>query len=268
MCGLRDIRGYDGVDPERLVKVILAAAAQGSPGHSFGTTLEMVPNVEKRDGHIVLSPILDMFGVRYVIFRGRPSSGTSVVSQSLDYFVVENPSALPRVFVPQRVEVATNDAERLQKLTSPSFNPREVAYVEAPVDLPVSCRGEVKIMDEIPTRLTLSANMETPGLVVLADLWDKGWSAWVNQKRVPILRANHAVRGVVLPAGVSTVEFRYQPASFAWGLRLAGFAIVVLLLWTAVNRPSRSASQPKLEEPVIPAGNETQVPGPAQASPV
>jgi hypothetical protein len=48
---------------------------------------------------------------------------------------------------------------------------------------------------------------------------------------VPILRANHAIRGVVVPAGAGMLEFRYAPASFACGLRLAGLAAVALLAW-------------------------------------
>jgi uncharacterized membrane protein YfhO len=51
---------------------------------------------------------------------------------------------------------------------------------------------------------------------------------------VPILRANHALRGVVVPAGDSSIEFRYEPQSFAWGLRLCALAAVVLLIWAAV----------------------------------
>jgi uncharacterized membrane protein YfhO len=76
--------------------------------------------------------------------------------------------------------------------------------------------------------------METPGLVVLADLWDKGWQATLNGQRVPILRTNHAIRGVVVPAGAGMLEFRYAPASFAWGLWLAGLAAVALLAWLGI----------------------------------
>ena len=72
--------------------------------------------------------------------------------------------------------------------------------------------------------------METAGLVVLADRWDIGWRAYLDGRPVPILQANHALRGVVVPAGTGTLEFRYQPASFAWGLRLAGAAATVLLM--------------------------------------
>ena len=129
------------------------------------------------------------------------------------------------------------DGARLQKLASPQFDPREVAYVEAPVNLPGSCRGQAVIGDEIPTRVRVSVQMETPGLVVLADLWDKGWQAYLEGKPVPILRTNHAIRGVVVPAGSGTLEFRYEPASFAWGLRLAGLAGVIILGWLGLAIP-------------------------------
>jgi uncharacterized membrane protein YfhO len=73
--------------------------------------------------------------------------------------------------------------------------------------------------------------METPGLVVLADNWDKGWRAYWNGRPVPILRANYAVRGVVVPAGNGTLEFIYKPASLILGLWLAGLAVIVLAGW-------------------------------------
>jgi uncharacterized membrane protein YfhO len=51
---------------------------------------------------------------------------------------------------------------------------------------------------------------------------------------VPVLRANYAVRGVVLPAGNGTLEFVYRPASLILGLWLAGLAVVILLGWLIV----------------------------------
>jgi hypothetical protein len=183
-----------------------------------------------------------MLGVRYVILRGSPSAGTRPAFQGPDYWVMVNSNALTRAFIPRRVETVTDDQARLEKLASPDFNPREVAYVERQVDLPGPSRGSARIVEEIPTRVTISVRLETPGLVVLADLWDKGWRADWNGRRLPILRANHALRGVVLPAGEGTLVFRYAPASFAWGLALAGTAAVVLLLWAGASWPRRSQS--------------------------
>jgi uncharacterized membrane protein YfhO len=48
---------------------------------------------------------------------------------------------------------------------------------------------------------------------------------------VPVLRANYAIRGVVVPAGTGTLEFVYRPASLILGLWLAGLAVIVLAGW-------------------------------------
>ena len=228
--GLRDIRGYDAMDPARLMDLMKQAIAPRSTISPYAITQHAIPKVsESPTGEIRLSPLLDMLNVRYIIFRGAPPKGVKPDFQGFDYWARINRNALPRAFVPRRVEVAGDRDDRLRRLTSPQFDPREVAYVESPVELPARCRGSAKILTEIPTRITISVQMQTPGLVVLSDLWDKGWRATRNGKPAAVLRANHAVRGVVVPAGDSLLEFRYEPASLAWGLILSGLAAAVLL---------------------------------------
>jgi hypothetical protein len=232
MSGLRDLRGYDGVDPARLLDLMEIVATPASLKLDYARMRWASPKIYPTpEGDIRLSPILDALAVRYVISRGDPAPGTRPVFQEPDYWVVENRAALPRAYIPRRIEVVPDKELRLRKLASPEFDPHAVAFVESPVDLPSSCRGAAEITDEIPTRIRVSARMETPGLLVLADLWDRGWRAYRDGVRLPVLRANHAVRGVVLPAGLTKLEFRYEPASFAWGLRLAGLAAFGLLVW-------------------------------------
>ncbi len=251
--GLHDVRGYDAVDPARLMPLMAMAAETNSPVLSYALTQHLIPRAQFRppDG-IRLSPILDMLGVRYVIFRGPPPPEMKPAFQSPDYWALVNKTALSRAFVPQRVETVADDRERLGKLASPQFDPRAVAYVESPINLPTACRGEAEIVAEIPTRVTVSVKMETAGLVVLADLWDQGWQAYLGGQPVPILRANHALRGVLVPAGVATLEFRYEPASLAWGLRLAALAGAILVLGTGVvvwRQKRASRAKPVAEQP-------------------
>ena len=122
------------------------------------------------------------------------------------------------------------------------FNPRDVAYVETAVSLPENCRGVADITEENPLRVRITAKMETPGLLVLSDMWDRGWRAYLDGKPVSILRTDHALRGVVLPAGTVVLEFRYEPASFAWGLRLAALAAVTLLISAGIAMRGRRAN--------------------------
>ena len=244
MCGVRDIRGYDGADPARLMDLIMMTADPRSPTIDYALTQWLIPKATATpEGYIRLSPVLDMLNVRYVIFRGGPPPDARPVFESLDYWVLVNSNALPRAFVPERVEMVSDRATRLQKLAAPEFNPRAVAYVELPVDLPQACRGTAEIVEETPTRVKVAAQMETAGLVMVADRWDRGWRAYLNGQPVPILIANHAIRGVVVPAGTAKLEFRYEPESLDWGLRLASCAGFVLLLGIGVSIGRRRAAR-------------------------
>jgi hypothetical protein len=249
MCGLRDIRGYDAVDPARLMQLMSIAAVDfATTAFPYAQTQWLVPKrTYSPESGIRLSPVLDMLGVRYMVFRGTPPAGTRPEFRSTDYWVLENTNALSRAFVPRRVETVSDDKAQLQKLALTDFDPREVAYLETPMDLRGPCRGTAEIVEEVPTRIEISIQMETPGVVVLADLWDDGWRAYVSGRQVPVLRANHAVRAVAVPAGASRLEFRYEPAGFAWGLRLCAFAALFLIGCAAVGfwkRKARGGADP------------------------
>ena len=150
--------------------------------------------------------------------------------------VCEKHQIIPTQFYQWQKTFFENGAAAFAKASSPRVASQMEQKV-AKLEEKLKTKDEViaEIMEEIPTRILVSVRMETPGLVVLADLWDKGWEARLNGKRVPILRTNHAVRGVVVPAGSGLLEFRYAPAGFAWGLGSACLAAMALLLWGAIT---------------------------------
>ena len=123
------------------------------------------------------------------------------------------------------------------------FKPREVAYVESPVDLPTGCKGTGQIIQETPTRIVISLLMETRGLAVLSDQWDKGWHAYLDGNPVPIFRTDHALRGVVAPPGKATLEFIYSPASFVLGVRVAAAAALIIMGSVVAVFVSRQAAK-------------------------
>jgi hypothetical protein len=66
----------------------------------------------------------------------------------------------------------------------------------------------------------------------LNDRYDPQWNVWVDSHRDALLRCNFHMRGVFLPPGKHTVEFRFEPpngslyvslAAIALGLFLCGF---------------------------------------------
>ena len=240
MAGLRDVRGYDSVDPAAYIGLMGLAADPRSESPDYAQTQWILPAMRRTpEKGIRLAPVLDMLGVRYVIFRGSPPEDMRPAFQGNDYWVMTNAAALPRAFVPKRVEVVEDEEARLRKLGAPGFDAREVGYVESGIDVSGACTGAAEVSEEVPSRLKVSAHMVTAGLLVIADLWDPGWHAYVNGKPTPILRANHALRGVVLPAGDWRLEFRYWPGSLTLGLGSMGAALFGLVLWMgkSIRRP-------------------------------
>jgi hypothetical protein len=234
MAGLSDIRGYDAIDPARIV-ALLQRASEPTNTSSYAATQSLTPTGRLLPpSNIELSPILNMLNVRYVIFRGTPRESIHLPFEGDNYWALVNSNVLPRAFVPKSVQTVANADDELQQIASQQFDAAKTTFVESPIQLPADCRGAAHITNEIPTHIVISVKMGTPGLVVLADNWDKGWRALYNGNSVPILRANYAIRGVVVPAGSGTLEFIYRPASLMLGLWLAGFAAAVLLCWLVI----------------------------------
>ena len=96
-------------------------------------------------------------------------------------------------------------------------------------------RGQVKIVSETPTKIEIEADMQTPGLVVLADMWDAGWHATLDGAEAPSSASIWRWRREDACWTSSTV-FSYEPASFKTGVRMASGALVVLACWLLLAR--------------------------------
>ena len=156
--------------------------------------------------------------------------------------VLENASALPRAFFVPRVEVVADSRALLERLAVGPDDPRTVALVEAaPSDflgLPGDGSGaDVRFVVDDPEHVELAVNAPARGFLLLSDQYDTGWRAWVNGQPAAITRGNYTFRLVEVPAGRSTVEFRYRPAGL-----LAGAGISVLAIAAAVLVVRRAAT--------------------------
>ncbi len=234
MLGLPDIRGYDAVDPKRLLDVLEFARQGGTSSLPYARTQWFIPWIAwTNDGSPRISPVLSMLNVRYLIFCQDLPDQVKAIIRGDGYTVVENELAMARTFVPQTVQAVDEEQQLMDQLRSVRFDPLQVSYVTERLDLPALSRGSARILEEFPERVVIDARMDTAGMVVLADLWDKGWQAQVDGQVTPILVVNHAIRGVILPAGQHRVVFRYVPDSVRIGWIMSGAAVAVGLGWVA-----------------------------------
>ncbi|MGO8700468.1 MAG: hypothetical protein ACLQVY_22495 [Limisphaerales bacterium] len=153
--------------------------------------------------------------------------------------LIEYTRALPRakLYASWRM---VDDPTALQTLDSQGFDPGKTVLVAtntpappAPAS-PGADAGTVKITHYEPKDMVLQADAKTPAVLLLNNRTGSGWSVWVDQKPAEVLRCNYVMRGVFLPPGNHTVEFRFKAplkylyislAATAMGLLLSGYVI-------------------------------------------
>jgi hypothetical protein len=183
--------------------------------------------------------------------EGEPQSQPAFTAYSVQLHLVdirqgvwiyENPNVLPRAYVVHRMEVVSNQ-DLLEQLTSSDFNPWTTALLEEPLpanqsaalaEAPLRSASVARITQYDLHRVEVEAEMAVPGILVLSDTYYPGWEVTVDGLPAPLLRVNHALRGVYLPAGTHRVVLRFIPTSFWIGLALTGAATTLglgFLLW-------------------------------------
>lgn len=135
---------------------------------------------------------------------------------------------------------AASRGDALELLRDARFDPQRMAIVEdAPPSLPQPADWPLTpamLTQDQATALRVEAEAISDGLLVLTDTHYPGWRAWVYSIEQPIARANYLFRGVRLPKGRHTIEFRYEPLSFQLGLLIAGATVALALAGRGVQR--------------------------------
>jgi hypothetical protein len=99
-------------------------------------------------------------------------------------------------------------------------------------------RGQARIVDDLPERVSVATASDGPALLVLNDAFAGGWTATVDGRPAEILPANYMARGVWVPAGAHRVEFAYRTPLLREGWLLLGAGALALLAWGRARRRS------------------------------
>ncbi len=167
--------------------------------------------------------------------KGVPGATGKEVGSAL---LQRNPRALPRARIVGRPVYVPDERQAIAMLVSLGRQNqlRDRVVVEDPsypLQPTALASGTARIVQDLPERVVVEADLQTPGYLVLADTFDPGWSASDNGRPAPIRPAYAAFRAVYLPVGHHTVIFTYRPAGFVLGLGLSAIGIT-LGLWLSV----------------------------------
>jgi len=88
--------------------------------------------------------------------------------------------------------------------------------------------GQVRITRYDLNQVDMEAETPGPALVRFADLYFPGWTARVDGRLTPILRADYFFRAVLIPAGRHRVEWKYEPRALTEGLWISILALLAI----------------------------------------
>ena len=191
------------------------------------------------DGTGLNTVVLSILNVRYVIWPvhrygalpvGDPVMASGMSADQIYEALYEIPT-LPRARLVGDAVVLTDD-ETVSYILSDEFDPTEEVVLNEPpeADLPGgSVTGDVEWVERTPNRMRLQVRADQPALLVLAENWYPAWKARVGGQETPVLRANHTLRAVWVPAGQNEVEIYFDGGT----LRVP-FLISLLSLLAAV----------------------------------
>jgi cell division septation protein DedD len=144
-------------------------------------------------------------------------------------------------------EMSTDDAARAVRTgllpDGSSFEPEHMALLEKPLALPLETRpvepGTVRRMTTQSGTVAFDVNAASASVLFVSQSFHPGWKATVNGADAEVLRANGAFQGVVVPAGFSHVDLRFDPASLKVGGLISLAALLGLALLPAIEQRVR-----------------------------
>jgi hypothetical protein len=197
---------------------------------------------------------------------------TAVPNDNGNYALFEFTGALPRAKLYSNWQISTNDTATLQTLASTNFDAWQIVLVSTPLpatpaanatnensgtvefkrympDDPVFKRKRNGLWKQsgycyAPKDIMFDAKTTTPSVLLLNDKFDPHWRVLVDGKPAELLRCNFIMRGVLVPPGPHTVEFKFSlpPGPLYVSLTAIGIGILLCgLLFFSIRRPGAKA---------------------------
>jgi Bacterial membrane protein YfhO len=177
--------------------------------------------------------VYNMLNTKYVIRKGPGGKVEAIV----------NNGAFGSCWLVSDIHFVDNADQEMAALDS--INVRDTAIVENNFRnkipfMPVKdSTASVQLIENLNDKISYKFKSKTNQFVVFSEVYyDKGWNAFIDGNPAPYCKVDYVLRGMSVPAGDHTIEFRFEPNSYILGNRITGWAAILtfLLLITAIAK--------------------------------
>ncbi|GIW61535.1 MAG: hypothetical protein KatS3mg089_0387 [Patescibacteria group bacterium] len=207
---LESVNGYDPLYLRRYAEYI-AASERAKPDISPPWGFNRIITPKRFD-----SRLIDMLGTKYILsLVDLNSPKIKKIFTEGETRVYENKAALPRVILVNDLFIVPTKQKAIEKLFEPSFNPQTQAVGEFPSEKQSLKKqyasGSATILYYSPTKIIIKTVLRDEGFLVLFDPYYPTWRVFICSSsctQTEMIRTNFLFRGVVVPGGEHTIEFR------------------------------------------------------------
>ncbi|HYE55935.1 MAG TPA: YfhO family protein, partial [Chitinophagaceae bacterium] len=106
----------------------------------------------------------------------------------------------------------------------------------------------ITVKDYLNDKITYDFNAASDQFAVFSEIYyPRGWRAFIDGKESEIIKVNYALRGLAVPAGKHTIEFRFEPAAYKTGntvmliCTIIAFALLAAAIFFTVRKKQAKA---------------------------
>jgi hypothetical protein len=177
--------------------------------------------------------VLDMLNIKYIIQSDEKGQ----------QFATINPDANGNAwFVSklQKVKSADEEMKALDKLDTKNVATLSPIKIDRSYSIASNIVKDNFVKDSLatieldlykPNHLKYTSNNANDGFAVFSEVYyAHGWKATIDGKETPIYKVNYTLRGLEIPKGKHTIEFKFEPEVVKTGSTIALFSSIGMLL--------------------------------------
>jgi len=176
---------------------------------------------------------LGLLNVKYILTHPEPrltDPALTLVKTGI-VSVYENKYAKPRGRILYKYEVIPPNLVR-ERMAAQNYDGNSVFFSQDPpvkINEELAPQENVSIVSESDNDISYKFTSEKAGYFVASETNYPGWKAWLDGKPAEILKANYAMRAVVVPQGEHELRFVFDPDVYKLGLSISVIGFLFFL---------------------------------------
>lgn len=172
-------------------------------------------------------PVLNMLNMKYVIVpdRRNPAQTEAVI----------NPYAMGNCWLVKEVKFVKNADEEMAALDH--FDPAQTAFVDQRFKsslpfMPVyDSSASIKMLENTNDNIRYEFNAASNQFAVFSEVYyPHGWTVYIDGKPATYCRTDYVLRGMAIPAGKHSIEFKFDPEFVRKGEAIQKWSQILSLL--------------------------------------